>query len=252
MFFELYQHQRDALIQPCFYWLKNAPEGEASEIVTEIIDVFYEWRDAQADENGLVSINQNVLAAMGGLLGFGEPIKTAKYAVTEKTPLEVAGPLVHDDIDLAFKIWGEQFPSFQALLDRRGTMKVFAVIGIYSKNAAWTASLINLNRFLTEHLIAFTEAATHFANKAFEKDRKGRQQLDSNRAKALEAKRIGAQERKRRAREAAISYFKSKPTAKVAEVAQAIAAADPSLGKSASIQKLIVGTQIEARKLLAQ
>lgn len=248
---ELSEYHRDVLIQPCFFWLREIDEETQDAMVGEIIEVFYAWRDAQADERGLVKTpSKNPLQALfeSGMLSSVKPSSIPLVPVKTATPLEVAGSEIHDDIDLAFKIWFENFPPFLSLIENRGLFPVFSLIGVYSKRSARIPSLINLNRFLTEQLIALAIGAIGLANEALARKHQAQDQLRNMRGKAAETKRSQARERRNQAREAAIDYFFKNPAAKYVEAADFLSGR--GVGTPGSVIKLIGGTKTEALKLL--
>jgi len=219
-------------------------------MVGEIADVFYEWRDAQANADGMVRIQRNGLAM--GLLGNLDPKAMTEIPVGEATPYEVAGPFVHDDIALAFRLFSDNFPPFEDLLKRRGYLHVFAVIGLYSKSDAWTSSLIDLNGFLTRHLVQLAMIASSFAEESFAKAHKQRANITKAQKIAVQSLKDAAGEKRRLVREAAVHYFLSKPTAKYPDAADFLSKCNQRWGTAGSIQRLIGGTRTEALKLLTK
>lgn len=67
-----------------------------------------------------------------------------KIALKTSPPHICAGPGVENRIDLAFKLWAEEFPAFLKVIQRAGIERVFALLIIREKNPAIAAESIHL------------------------------------------------------------------------------------------------------------
>ena len=145
MFSLMLDHERDSLIAPCHRWVDRLSD-ETYRQPSEILDVF---------RGG--SYVKPMLRSRQGCQRRGwtapRPLTETLLPHGDVEPWQCAGPFVHNDIDLAFKLWLENDTDFTALLERHWLHDVFSVVGLWSIRTAERGSLFRLNGFLVSALI---------------------------------------------------------------------------------------------------
>src|SRR6266853_4616898 len=119
------EYDRADLLVPAIFWTRKMAKEQLRQIATDMYACFDQWKMGQADEKGqLEAFWPNTLALI------------AKYPngiprrATDVAPWHCAGPFVHNEIDLAFKLWLDSDPLFEALLEKDDLLKVFSICGL--------------------------------------------------------------------------------------------------------------------------
>lgn len=247
---KLWAHERNDLLRPCLFWLRKVPKEDVQSILQELVIVFHKWKLAQADADGKVAVVKNALAT--GLLGYEPNPKPKRYSLDEVTVHQVAGPFVENDIDLAFKLWLDNYSPFNQLLEKRGIATVFAVIGASSGEEVGASSLIRLNGFLGDHIATFAtvveEAFNDMAKTVWSRARKDAAQREAARLLAVQARKEKRAQRDQVLYREAVDYFTRHPRHEV-EDAAAFLASKHRLAHS-TVEKKIKGAKAEAMKAL--
>ena len=139
--------QRTQLTAVCGYWTATMSESQRNRCLSQILDAFDSWKEAQTDANGMVPVSS------GGLGLLSPTVASELRPASQTPPWECAGPHVRDRIDLAFHLWFENFAPFQQLISEHRLPVVFAITGAMTWRDAAPDSLVRLNGFLT-HLLA--------------------------------------------------------------------------------------------------
>src|SRR5271166_3980606 len=150
----LTNYQRSALLQVASFWTRKCSEEQMRKISSDIISCFEFWKVSQTDSAGLIKVFhpftiEHLLSNPSGKL------KHAK----DVAPWHCAGPFVQNEIDLAFKLWLDSDAPFDSIIERCGTLQVFALCGglAVRDTEVDSASLIRLNGFLSEHLVVYAD-----------------------------------------------------------------------------------------------
>ncbi len=207
----LTNYQRSALLQVASYWTRKCSEEQMRIISSDIISCFEYWKVSQADSAGLIKVFhpftiEHLLSNPSGKL------KPAK----DVAPWYCAGPCVQNEIDLAFKLWLDSDAPFDSIIERCGTLQVFALCGALAvrDTEVDSASVIRLNGFLSEHLVVFADMASEWIIKNSKSSEQRRRQDEG----LKNAREISAQKRSERARQQhedirrmAFEYFQNRP-----------------------------------------
>ena len=155
MFETFTESERDNLfITVARPWLDLLKASDAKEIIRKTNQVFWQWREDQADENGMIAIKRptGILAALAAGIS---PDAPAEKHYCDATLSEIAGYIIPDEIALAFKLWLDDYRPFKDVLGEFGVFRVFSVIGLYESKTADIHSLIRLNSLFATGLNAF-------------------------------------------------------------------------------------------------
>ena len=243
---QLLELERNEFIRPCGFWLRNVPVELQKEIAGEVLATFDQYKYSRADSEGFVTVHRGFF---GGLLDQG---KVIRVPIGEASTYECAGPFVHNDIDLAFKLWLDKFKPFEDLLDRHGWLAVFALIGIWSHKDADPRSLIRLNGMLTEQLAGFALVANRLFVEESSRNAKARWDAAQARKLGVESNKQRGIQAKRDMRLMADEYRRAHPSAKVPEICEHIRENCPHAnGKQYSIHTIrqgIAGTSPRRRR----
>jgi hypothetical protein len=215
---ELSDYDRDTLLIPARFWLRNVSSRQAHRIIDAFTGAFETYKESVTDSRGFVRVENRI-----NLLSLSTQKKTRRVRAESLHPSQCAGPAVTNRIDLAFKLWLDGFPTFKSVLDEFGLLRTLAVIGVVARNEAGLESLLRLNNLLAEQLSDTAVEAIRTASEYNEKDR-ARGTESAKRAKKLqEISAIRRGEKKAEAtekmRKAAIDYQKSFPLKSADEVA---------------------------------
>jgi hypothetical protein len=150
----LTDYDRQQLLEPCRYWTKHLRDDDVLVICCQILDAFDDWKLRQADTLGMITralFPTGLLGAVGWTSAEMSSGRVKLEHIDSLEPWQCAGPFIHDDIDLAFKLWLNQDTAFALPLQRFGLERVLSAIGLWSTGAE-QSSLIRLNEFLVQAL----------------------------------------------------------------------------------------------------
>ena len=60
MFDTFTEQERKWLTEPCGFWFGRLETKDLNKIIRKILDVFYQWRDEQADKKGMVKVQASI------------------------------------------------------------------------------------------------------------------------------------------------------------------------------------------------
>ena len=122
---ELSDFERDTLLIPAWFWLRNVPSKQAGRIIDASREAFEAYKASVTDARGYVQIET-------GLNMFSTKKKTRRVQAESLSASQCAGAYVSNEIDLAFKLWLGNFPPFKTVLEKFGLFKTLAVIGVFA------------------------------------------------------------------------------------------------------------------------
>ena len=128
------------------YVLSSRSAEYRQTLLSEVRTAFEAWKDSLADRNG------NITMVWGKSL-LGPSFPETRPASGAK-PVDAAGPGCFNEIDLAFKLWGEQDRSFASVIESAPVESVFAVLIIDNCDASNFRSLVRAYTLLAPLQIA--------------------------------------------------------------------------------------------------
>jgi len=242
----LLDHERDALIAPCRRWSSDLSEGSLKDIASEILGVFRKWQSRQADGQGFVKV------VSGGTSLLSLPQTETLVPLGTVEAWQCAGPLVKNDIDLAFKLWLDADPDFTTLLHRHPVGRVFSLVGLWSWRTAAPESLIRLNGFLVGILIddinLWREIAGQFRKKFIADKQLGNTNLA--RAREIKKSKSTTDAVHQALRTAAFEYLRERPLAKNSELIPFLRDHGFDNRAESTIARLIARVRLEVKEHL--
>jgi len=243
MFTLLTDLERDTLTQPADHWLRKLDDENRDALVFEIVDAFRSWQERQADQSGQVRVETG-----GGLLF---PLKVEVVSIAQAEPWQCAGPLVRNDIDLAFKLWLDDAVEFAEVIARRDIGTVFALIGAWSTRTAAHGSLIRLNGFLVTLIQGELEIAHRVGKEMFDelRDTAKRKKESIRAVQKLRAQQLREQAQREHAniRQMAREFAENNPRPSRSEVVSHLVRSGVKQ-KPSTLGRIIAGIVEEARK----
>ena len=244
----LTESQRSALLEVAPFWTRKSSPEHLQKIVGDILSCFDNWKVSRADSAGRVKVFHPFTID-----------QRASYPDGKLTPVDgvapwhCAGPFVQNEIDLAFKLWLDSDAPFDAIIERYGTCQVFALCGglAVRDKGVDAASLIRLNGFLSEQLVAYADMASEWIiqnSKSSEQRRRQDEGLKTAREISAQKRSEKARQQHENIRRMAFEYFRSRP-------ADSVEAAIVHIGKyvrlsPATIMATIKGVRAEALRSL--
>lgn len=216
---ELSDYDRDTLLIPARFWLRNLPNRQAHELIRAISAAFDAYKVSVTDSRGRVRIENR-----RNLLSPSTQKRTRLVAANSLLPQQCAGPTVSNIIDLAFKLWLDGFPPLRTVIAEFGLLRTLAITGMVARKEADIESLMRLNNLLGEQLADSAIEAMRMVDEHQTSER-SRKTVSAERTRKLQE--ISATKRREAKiwategmRRTAVEYWKLHPALSVDEVAE--------------------------------